>query len=50
MTHVDNNTESRKSKHLTYGEMQKIEAYKALDLSNRKIAVNAKLDSAIIAR
>ena len=38
MTHVDNNTESRKSKHLTYGEMQKIEAYKALDLSNRKIA------------
>ena len=38
MTHVDNNTESRKSKHLTYGEMKKIEAYKALDLSNRKIA------------
>ena len=38
MTHVDNNTESRKSKHLTYGEMQKIEAYKALKFSNRKIA------------
>lgn len=38
MTHVDNNTESRKSKHLTYVEMKTIEAYKALGLSNRKIA------------
>ena len=38
MTDVDNNIESRKWKHLTYGEIQKIEAYRALELFNRKIA------------
>ncbi|MFL2131219.1 IS30 family transposase [Ruoffia sp. FAM 20858] len=38
MTQVNSNTESRKGKHLTYGDMKQIEAYKKLDLSNRKIA------------
>ena len=38
MTQVNSITESRKGKHLTYGEMKKIEAYKAIKYSNRKIA------------
>lgn len=38
MTQVNNNTESRKETHLTYGDMKKIEAYKDIDYSNRKIA------------
>ncbi|MBG9982969.1 hypothetical protein HZY86_07725 [Aerococcaceae bacterium DSM 111020] len=38
MTQVNSTTESRKGKHLTYGEMKQIEAFKKLDLSNRKIA------------
>ena len=38
MTQVNSNTELRKGKHLTYGEMKQIEAYKKLELSNRKIA------------
>lgn len=38
MTHLDNNTESRKGTHLTLGEMYKIEGYKAEKYSNRKIA------------
>lgn len=38
MTQVNSNTESRKGKQLTYGDMKQIEAYKKLDLSNRKIA------------
>jgi len=37
MTQVNNNTESRKGTHLTFGEMKQIEAYKKLDFSNRKI-------------
>ena len=38
MTQVDNNTQPLKGKHLTFGEMNKIEGYKAIDYSNRKIA------------
>jgi len=38
MTQVDNNTESLKEKHLTRGEMERIEGYKVIDFSNRKIA------------
>lgn len=37
MTQVDNNTESHKGTHLTFGEMNKIEGYKEIDYSNRKI-------------
>lgn len=38
MTQVDDTTESRKSKHLTYHEMCQIEGYKKEGHSNRKIA------------
>src|SRR5690625_4468180 len=38
MTQVYNNTNSRTGKHLTYEERIKIEAYKELGYSNRKIA------------
>lgn len=38
MTQANNNSESLKSKHLTRGEMERIQAYKAIKLSNRKIA------------
>ncbi|HCT95518.1 IS30 family transposase [Vagococcus sp.] len=38
MTQVDDNTQPLKGKHLTYGEIQQIEAYKKVDFSNRKIA------------
>lgn len=38
MTQLNSNTESRKGTHLTYGEMKKIEAYKDIQYSNRKIA------------
>ena len=38
MTQVNNTTELRKGKHLTFGEMSKIEGYKDVDFSNRKIA------------
>lgn len=37
MTQVNNNTESRKGTHLTFAEMNQIEAYKKLGLSNRAI-------------
>lgn len=38
MTQINSTTETRKGKHLTYGEMKQIEAYKNLELSNRAIA------------
>lgn len=38
MTQVDDNINSRAGKHLTYEERVKIEAYKELGYSNRKIA------------
>jgi Transposase and inactivated derivatives, IS30 family len=38
MTQVNSNTESHKGTHLTYGEMKKIEAYKDIEYSNRRIA------------
>src|SRR5690625_2377744 len=38
MTQVYDNTNSRAGKHLTYEERVKIEAYKELGYSNRKIA------------
>ncbi len=38
MTQINHNTESHKETHLTYGEMKKIEAYKDIEYSNRKIA------------
>src|SRR5699024_2604561 len=38
MTQVNHNTNSRSGKHLTYEERIKIEAYKDLNYSNRKIA------------
>jgi len=38
MTQVDNNTKSLKGTHLTRAEMERIEGYKVIDFSNRKIA------------
>src|SRR5690625_1905704 len=38
MTQVNDNINPNKGKHLTYEERIKIEAYKELDYSNRKIA------------